>query len=298
MLSRIALDYELTDDEQAQFNRNCENANHRTLVETLHARRFTAVARHLAQATPDQIEAAIRLNPGDVIGPDDDGEVALRTSAAWIACCHPDLIPPIVTIGADIDQAFIFRDFHTCTLLGAAVFSGLEDVVSWLIDAGATLDPEDPGVFAFYTPLFIAVENNLRSMVELLLLRGASANHKSGLGPSNYIPGTPLERSLHSSDPHILELLLAYGGDANTCPACAVGALPLDKLEWFLSNTSYNLHRQTNQNDSVLYHVIYRAIFSSEEKKTLKDKVKLLVQKGAPVESAGALVSLAQSLLL
>lgn len=279
------------------------SADHIALVEALVARRFTAVARHIAEAPLAEIDALIPINPTDSppelddegVGPDLD---TLRTSAAWIACYHPDLLPLVVSIGADINQHFSNDYGQTLPLLGAAVMSGLEDVVIWLIDHGAALDPVDPSD-SFETPLYTAVDLGMRSIVELLLLRGASANHTS-MGKHPYdLFGTPLETAiLRDTDPHIKELLLAYGADSYGCRPYSIAILSLERLEWFLSNTSYPLARQANENGSVLYHAIDRDFYLFPGKaETVRAKVRLLVQRGAPIESAGRYAAIAKSLL-
>jgi len=92
------------------------------------------------------------------------------------------------------------------TLLHDAVFYQSPELVKYLIEKGANINPAD---IQGYTPLILAVQSNNQAVINLLIEKGADLNSRDVYGY------TPLIWALSSGYPEMARVLMEKGADVN-----------------------------------------------------------------------------------
>lgn len=116
-----------------------------------------------------------------------------------------DCANALIDAGASLDLAGNIN----CTPLMAAARHGREDMLSLLLNRGASCDYSDQHVFQ--TALSLGVERANSACVELLLVAGANPNcHQKAAGHASL-----LHLLAESGNSQLIELLLRFGADAN-----------------------------------------------------------------------------------
>jgi ankyrin repeat protein len=117
---------------------------------------------------------------------------------------HKPVVEYLLSKGARIDEKIGQKGV---TALYQACFIGSLDVVKVLVDAGADVNLKSTEE---YTPLFIAIQNNHKSVIEYILSKGARVNETNG-----QYHDTPLHKACESGSLEVVKILVNAGADIN-----------------------------------------------------------------------------------
>lgn len=213
MQAELVARLNLSEAQARQLELNLQNHAYSELIAAVHAlpdpgNPTVAALRHLATNPPESIDAALPV---------------------WISCApvllaryHPYLLPLAVRAGASLTTPYLIQ---------TVVMHGLVDLLLEMFDLGANPDQEG----SYDTPLKVAIINQHRAIVELLLDMGVNPNNPGAPGGK-----LPLQVALAGEDIHLAELLLFRGANWRDWPPHVIASLPPDRILWFLENTSYS----------------------------------------------------------
>lgn len=95
-------------------------------------------------------------------------------------------------------------------VLNLAVQNGRREMISFLVDKGISLEGSRSGG---YSPLILAIQSNLPEMVQFLIEKGAKVNPAEHGNNAYSGYGTPLFSAVQQSNKPIVELLMANGAN-------------------------------------------------------------------------------------
>lgn len=168
------------------------------------------------------------------------------------------------------------KDFQGSTLLHHAVWYGRIQAVKMLLEQKPGKQVIDVNVKndADITPLDIAINKNMTSLVRLLLKKGATPNIKDVDG------GTPVHLAASEGKHEILELLLRHGGDLNIKDKQGWTALQYAVHNCHIRSVQLLLHRGADINvrdinGGTLLHIASDCV-PTNEKHTVEDQQEML----------------------
>ena len=124
----------------------------------------------------------------------------------------------------------------------------------------------------FSAPLEIAISNQDRTMVEILLKHGADP----GFFQVRYKP-SPLLIALQGKDISLVHLLFLHGASWHSCDPGIVPWLPLEHFRWFVQESGYSPLQPADEGHSLIELVRKFGVQVDEH----EAKIKILLEAGA-----------------
>lgn len=268
-LEEIAQRYTRTQEEAEQLARNWELPAYRTLLLATHTTAYLYnSARHLAISPPEEIDSRLK---GCSLG--------RFTVMEEVIHADLDLIPLLVRAGADVNRITPIICGRPTSPLSAVVKKGRTDLVDVLLELGADINrgKQEDG-----TPLFLAIRNKDRTMIEMLIERGADVREK----------GLMEEALKHHRGLDAVAILFAYGADPRDISSEEFTWKPLEDMLGFLDITGYALNAPCHEANSIIswaafwyYH--YKRQKREGEAAEVEEKIRALLARGADPELAG-----------
>jgi ankyrin repeat protein len=146
------------------------------------------------------LQNALELDASSINNPDGTG----MTPLMWASARSDDQSTRLLlSSGADCDAA----DTERTTALHFAAMEGSQACITAILDAGGDVNAAD---VHGYTPLHFAVQNAAsETVIKLLIEAGASLNARTKYG------WTPLFLSVNNNLPTVLSILVKFGDDIN-----------------------------------------------------------------------------------
>jgi ankyrin repeat protein len=128
---------------------------------------------------------------------------------------HKPIMEYLISKGARVDEK---NGPIEITVLYQACTESSLDIITLFVDAGADVNSKTK---AGYTPLFLAVQNKRKPIVEYLISKGARINEKNGLNDDS-----ALHKACYSGSLEMTKTLVEAGADINILDK--IGQKPID----------------------------------------------------------------------
>lgn len=265
-ISSLVLRHSLNAREEQQFRLNLEDEDYATFI--------LATARSARPHLSFVIKALLSRDPADIDIPIVGPTGITRTPIVHLSE-YPYLVQLGVQAGAEPNQ-FCFFGPRSTNLIGLAAHAGSHEMATKLLALGAdpNMAPPEDRAMLFSSPLEIAIRNQDRTMVEILLEHKANPNYVRGM-----IISSPLLAALEREDISLVHLLFFHGADWRKCEPRQVAILPFERFKWFVQDSGYSPFEPAEEGKSLVE--VFRKLERYFDPGLYKAKLQLLLDAGA-----------------